>query len=86
MTFSQHENIIFCGYLSDDDLELKYRQASVFVYPSLYEGFGLPPLEAMQRGCPVMASDRASILKFVVMLLTISIQRTHQILVVSYVS
>ncbi|EFL3834101.1 glycosyltransferase family 4 protein, partial [Escherichia coli] len=61
VTFSQHENIIFCGYLSDDDLELKYRQASVFVYPSLYEGFGLPPLEAMQRGCPVMASDRASI-------------------------
>ena len=61
VTFSQHENIIFCGYLSDDDLELKYREASVFVYPSLYEGFGLPPLEAMQRGCPVMASDRASI-------------------------
>jgi glycosyltransferase involved in cell wall biosynthesis len=61
VTFSQHENIIFCGYLSDEQLELKYREASIFVYPSLYEGFGLPPLEAMQRGCPVMASDRASI-------------------------
>lgn len=61
VTFSQHENIVFCGYLSDEELELKYREASIFVYPSLYEGFGLPPLEAMQRGCPVMASDRASI-------------------------
>ena len=61
VTFPQHENIVFCGYLSDNDLELKYRDASIFVYPSLYEGFGLPPLEAMQRGCPVMASDRASI-------------------------
>jgi glycosyltransferase involved in cell wall biosynthesis len=61
VTYSKHENIIFCGYLSDEELELKYREASIFVYPSLYEGFGLPPLEAMQRGCPVMASDRASI-------------------------
>ncbi|MFH5071376.1 glycosyltransferase family 4 protein [Enterobacter cloacae complex sp. 2024EL-00215] len=61
VTFSQHERIKFCGYLSDEELELKYREASIFVYPSLYEGFGLPPLEAMQRGCPVMASDRASI-------------------------
>lgn len=61
ITFSQHENIVFCGYLSDEELEEKYKQAAVFVYPSLYEGFGLPPLEAMQRGCPVMASDRASI-------------------------
>ncbi|MBB1201478.1 glycosyltransferase family 1 protein [Enterobacteriaceae bacterium 89] len=61
VTFSQHENIVFCGYLSDEELEAKYKQASIFVYPSLYEGFGLPPLEAMQRGCPVMASDRASI-------------------------
>ncbi|AIR62964.1 glycosyl transferase family 1 [Cedecea neteri] len=61
VNLSQHEKIIFCGYLSDQELQLKYKEASIFVYPSLYEGFGLPPLEAMQRGCPVMASDRTSI-------------------------
>lgn len=61
VTYSQHENIVFSGYLSDEELLRKYKEASVFVYPSLYEGFGLPPLEAMQHGCPVMASNRASL-------------------------
>lgn len=61
VSYSQHENIVFCGYLSDEELLRKYKEASVFVYPSLYEGFGLPPLEAMQHGCPVLASNRASL-------------------------
>ena len=45
---------------SDDDLVQLYRNASAFVYPSLYEGFGLPPLEAMAQGCPVVSSNTSS--------------------------
>lgn len=44
------------GFVPDADLANWYRAASVFVYPSLFEGFGLPPLEAMACGCPVLAS------------------------------
>ncbi|MDI4650331.1 glycosyltransferase family 4 protein [Cohnella hashimotonis] len=46
---------------SDDTLSNLYYFASLFVYPSLYEGFGIPPLEAMYYGCPVLASDKSSI-------------------------
>jgi glycosyltransferase involved in cell wall biosynthesis len=45
------------GYVSDEQLRALYQNASCFVFPSLYEGFGLPPLEAMASGCPVVASD-----------------------------
>jgi glycosyltransferase involved in cell wall biosynthesis len=45
----------------EDQLALLYNAADVFVFPSLYEGFGMPPLEAMASGCPVIASDRSSI-------------------------
>jgi glycosyltransferase involved in cell wall biosynthesis len=50
-------------YESGNDLLLaqRYRSAAAFVYPSLYEGFGIPPLEAMSAGCPVVASNRSSI-------------------------
>src|SRR5207253_3094900 len=51
----------FAGYLEDEDLRALYSSARVFVYPSLYEGFGLPPLEAMQCGAPVVASRISSI-------------------------
>ncbi len=46
---------------TDAELARLYRVAAALVYPSLYEGFGLPPLEAMVCGCPVVAADAASI-------------------------
>ena len=46
---------------SDQALAARYRSAAAFVYPSLYEGFGLPPLEAMSHGCPVVCSDAGPI-------------------------
>jgi glycosyltransferase involved in cell wall biosynthesis len=49
------------GFVPDPELPELYRAADVFVYPSLYEGFGLPPLEAMACGCPVIASARGSL-------------------------
>lgn len=49
-------DIIFTGQVSDNDLDGLYRGARLFVFPSLYEGFGLPPLEAMARGAPVAAA------------------------------
>lgn len=51
------ENVVLPGYLSDEKLFEMYRNAQFSLYPSLYEGFGLPPLESMTFGCPVIASD-----------------------------
>ena len=53
--------IILTGYAEDTELAQLYSNASVFVYPSLYEGFGLPPLEAMRCGCPVITSNVSSL-------------------------
>ena len=53
--------IIFTGVLNDQELVNLYAKAAVFCYPSLYEGFGLPPLEAQACGCPVLVSNRASL-------------------------
>ncbi|HEY8370830.1 MAG TPA: glycosyltransferase family 1 protein, partial [Thermodesulfobacteriota bacterium] len=54
-------HVKYLGYVTDNELRALYDRASCFVYPSLYEGFGLPPLEAMACGCPVVASDTASL-------------------------
>ncbi|MBX5491097.1 MAG: glycosyltransferase family 4 protein [Chloroflexi bacterium] len=54
-------DIIFLGYVADADLPALYSAADVFAFPSLYEGFGLPPLEAMACGTPVVVSDAASL-------------------------
>jgi glycosyltransferase involved in cell wall biosynthesis len=56
-----HKHVRFLGYLPDDQLAVLYRLAAVFVFPSLYEGFGLPPLEAMASGTPVVVSNVSSL-------------------------
>jgi glycosyltransferase involved in cell wall biosynthesis len=54
--------VVPTGYVADeDDLVALYQEASVFTFPSRYEGFGLPPLEAMAAGVPVVSSDAASL-------------------------
>ncbi|MFA5184118.1 MAG: glycosyltransferase family 1 protein [Patescibacteria group bacterium] len=53
--------VIFPGYVPDAQLQIMYAEARAYVFPSLYEGFGLPPLEAMAQNCPVVSSDRASL-------------------------
>ena len=55
------KHVIFTGYIPDLDLSAIYSGALAFVYPSLYEGFGLPPLEAMQCGTPVITSNTSSL-------------------------
>jgi glycosyltransferase involved in cell wall biosynthesis len=55
------ENIIFTGYVPESDLPALYSGALCFVYPSYFEGFGLPPLEAMQCGTPVITGNRTSL-------------------------
>ena len=56
-----HKHVRFLGFVPDDTLAALYRLATVFVFPSLYEGFGLPPLEAMASGTPVVTSNRSSL-------------------------
>lgn len=51
------EDLVFTGRLPDAQIAALERHAGAFVFPSLYEGFGIPPLEAMSQGCPVLAAD-----------------------------
>lgn len=53
--------VSFPGYVPDTDLQVLYKQALLYVFPSFYEGFGLPPLEAMSQSCPVISSNQASL-------------------------
>jgi len=55
------KEIIFMGYVTEEEKKYLYTKADVFVYPSLYEGFGIPVLEAQIYGCPVVASNTSSI-------------------------
>ena len=55
------KEVIFTDFVSESELPAYYSGATVFVFPSLYEGFGLPPLEAMACGCPVITSNTSSL-------------------------
>jgi glycosyltransferase involved in cell wall biosynthesis len=51
------DDVIFPGFINENDKPAVYRLAEIFCFPSLYEGFGIPILEAMSTGIPVVASD-----------------------------
>ena len=55
------DNVVLTGYIDNSELAPLYTGAEIFVFPSFYEGFGLPVLEAMQCGCPVITSNTSSI-------------------------
>lgn len=59
--FAVTENVKFLENVPDDELDVLYQHAKCYVLPSLYEGFGLPVIEAMQRGCPVITSNVSSL-------------------------
>ena len=59
--YKLHQHVRFFGFVPDKTLAVLYRLAGVFVFPSLYEGFGLPPLEAMASGTPVVTSNVSSL-------------------------
>lgn len=65
LTDRNNDSIVFTGYVNDDVLVNLYQQAAGFVYMSLYEGFGLPVLEAMKAGIPVLASNTTSLVEVV---------------------
>ena len=54
-------SVTFLGYVTDQELKYLYLNASLFIFPSFYEGFGIPPLEAMIAGCPVASSSTSSL-------------------------
>lgn len=55
------DNIIITGFVEDNDLPYIYKHASIFIFPSLYEGFGIPVIEAMYMGVPVICSNSSSL-------------------------
>ncbi|MBI5045176.1 MAG: glycosyltransferase family 4 protein [Candidatus Levybacteria bacterium] len=59
--YGVEDKVIFLDFVKNEDLQLLYEHAQVFAWPSLYEGFGLPVLEAMKYGCPVVTSNVSSL-------------------------
>jgi glycosyltransferase involved in cell wall biosynthesis len=59
--FAMAADTVDLGFVSEDDLRALYAESAVFLFPSLYEGFGLPVLEAMAAGVPVVSSDRGAL-------------------------
>jgi glycosyltransferase involved in cell wall biosynthesis len=60
---AQRPNIHQAGFVGDDELAALYENAMCLVFPSKTEGFGIPPLEAMAKGCPVVSSNAASLVE-----------------------
>ena len=59
--YNKKNRVHITGFVQDEHLSVIYKNARCFVFPSLYEGFGLPPVEALAQGTPVIASNSASI-------------------------
>jgi len=59
--YNLEKDVVLPGWLSDDDLPLLLNSARAFVFPSLFEGFGIPVIEAMACGCPVICSNKTSL-------------------------
>lgn len=55
-----NNKIIFAGFMTDEEISILFGRALVYIFPSFYEGFGLPPLEAMAHGVPVLSSNQSS--------------------------
>lgn len=62
---NKRKNVSYLGSVGDQELKTMYNIASVFLFPSFYEGFGFPPLEAMQSGLPVLSSNNTSLKEIV---------------------
>ncbi|MEA3272378.1 MAG: glycosyltransferase family 1 protein [Patescibacteria group bacterium] len=61
----KHKNIKFLGYVSPEERIALYKSAKLFVFPSFYEGFGFPPLEAMAQGTPIISSISSSLVEVI---------------------
>jgi glycosyltransferase involved in cell wall biosynthesis len=74
------EDVVFKGFVSDEELVHYYRHANLVAYPSLYEGFGLPPLESMACGTPVITSNVSSLPEVVGMAaITVDPKNIHEL-------
>jgi glycosyltransferase involved in cell wall biosynthesis len=62
LRYSEADNsVTYLGYVSNEQLRFLYANAALFIFPSFYEGFGIPPLEAMISGCPVLSTNTSSL-------------------------
>jgi glycosyltransferase involved in cell wall biosynthesis len=63
LSSAEHERVRMTGFVSDSELRALYEAATALVFASRYEGFGLPPIEAMRCGCPVIISDQPALVE-----------------------